>query len=149
MLVKNINDFIKGVQKGRLIALDVGSKTIGIAITDDTQTIITPLEILIRKGNKKDIPILIKIFDDKKIKGIIVGLPLSFNNEDTNCSLFIRRFVDNLSMFTNIPIFLQDERLSSFEAEDLMLDKIGFNKTKKVIDKIAASYILESFLNQI
>lgn len=147
MIFEKLEDFIKKVEKGRLIALDVGTKTIGLAITDDTQSIITPVETISRKGNKKDILILLNIFQEKKVKGIIIGLPLSFDNKDTNCSTFIKRFTNNLSLETDLPIFFQDERLSSFEAEDLMLDKVGFNNTKKVVDKIAASYILESFLN--
>lgn len=147
MIIENLQDFIKQIEKGRLIALDVGTKTIGLAITDDTQSIITPVDTIYRKGNKKDIPILVNIFQEKKVKGIIVGLPLSFDDKDTDCSTFIKRFTNNLSLETNLPIFFQDEKLSSFEAEDLMLDKVGFNKTKKVVDKIAASYILESFLN--
>lgn len=147
MIIENLQDFIKQTEKGRLIALDVGTKTIGLAITDDTQSIITPVDTIYRKGNKKDIPVLLNIFQEKKVKGIIIGLPLSFDNKDTNCSTFIKRFTNNLSLETNLPIFFQDEKLSSFEAEDLMLDKVGFNKTKKVVDKIAASYILESFLN--
>lgn len=147
MIIENLQDFIKQTEKGRLIALDVGTKTIGLAITDDTQSIITPVDTIYRKGNKKDIPILLNIFQGKKVKGIIIGLPLSFDNKDTNCSTFIKRFTNNLSLETDLPIFFQDERLSSFEAEDLMLDKVGFNKTKKVVDKIASSYILESFLN--
>ncbi len=147
MIIENLQDFIKQTEKGRLIALDVGTKTIGLAITDDTQSIITPVDTIYRKGNKKDIPILLNIFQEKKVKGIIIGLPLSFDSKDTNCSTFIKRFTNNLSLETDLPIFFQDERLSSFEAEDLMLDKVGFNKTKKVVDKIASSYILESFLN--
>ena len=147
MIIENLQDFIKQTEKGRLIALDVGTKTIGLAITDDTQSIITPVETISRKGNKKDIPILLNIFREKKVKGVIVGLPLSFNDKETSCSNFIRRFANNLSLETELPIFFQDEKLSSFEAEDLMLDKVGFNNTKKVVDKIAASYILESFLN--
>ena len=146
MIFDTKEEFIKNCPNGRLLGLDVGTKTIGIAITDDTRTIPTPVETLLRKGNKKDFPILLEIFKSKRVRGIIVGLPISFDEKDTDCSLFIKRFANNLSLETELPIFLQDERLSSFEAEDLMLDSIGSNATKKVVDKIAASYILESFL---
>lgn len=145
--MRNINkNFFEKTTTGRLIALDVGTKTIGLAITDDARKISLPLQTILRKGNKKDIPELLKIFEEKKVSGIVVGLPLSFDGEETESSRFIRRFIDNLSLQTNLPIVFQDERLSSFVAEDLMLDKFGTKKTKEVVDKIAASYILSDFL---
>lgn len=148
MIFDTKDEFLKNCPNGRLLGLDVGTKTVGIAITDDTRTIPTPVETLLRKGNKKDFPILLEMARTKRARGIIIGLPISFDERDTDCSLFVKRFADNLSLQTELPIFLQDERLSSFEAEDLMLDNIGSNATKKVVDKIAASYILESFLTQ-
>ena len=148
MIFNNKEDFLKNCPNGRLIGLDVGTKTVGIAITDETRTIPLPVETLMRKGNKKDFPILIEMFKKKKIAGVVIGLPLSFDGSDNDISLFIRRFADNLAKEVDIPMILQDERLSSFAAEDLMLDEIGSNGTKKVVDKIAASYILESFLNE-
>ncbi len=147
MIFNTKEEFLKNCPNGRLIALDVGTKTIGIAITDDKRAIPLPVETLARKGNKKDFPILLKTFREKKAKGIIIGLPISFDENDNETSLFIRRFANNLANETDLPIVFQDERLSSFEAEDLMLDEVGYNRTKKVVDKIAASYILESFLN--
>lgn len=146
MIFYNKEEFLKNCPDGRLISLDVGTKTIGVAITDDTRTIPLPIDTILRKGNKKDFPILIEMFKSKKVKGIIIGLPISFQEEDTETSLFIKRFAENLSKETELPIFFQDERLSSFEAEDLMYQKINSKKMKKVVDKIAASYILESFL---
>lgn len=146
MIFYNKKEFLEQSPQGRLIALDVGTKTIGLAVTDDTRTIASPADTIFRKGNQKDIPALLEIFSQKKIKGIIIGLPISFNEQDTEFSTFVKRFAQNLSTHTNIPITFQDERLSSFEAEDLMLDKIGHLKTKKAVDKVAASYILESFL---
>ncbi len=146
MIFQNKEDFLKYCPKGRLIALDVGTKTIGVAITDDTRKISLPVETIIRSGNKKDFPILVNIFKTKRVSGIVIGLPLSFDGHDNDISLFIKRFAANLSNETDLPIILHDERLSSFVAEDLMLDEIGSNRTKKVVDKIAASYILESFL---
>ena len=147
MIFKNKNNFLKNCSNGKLIALDVGTKTIGVAMTDDKRLLCLPVETILRKGNKKDFQILLNIFKEKKITGIIIGLPISFDGNDNDISNFIRRFTDNLSKETDIPIVFEDERLSSFVAEDLMLDEIGSNKTKKVVDKIAASYILESFLN--
>lgn len=149
MIFDTKEEFIKNCPSGRLIGLDVGTKTIGVAITDDTRTIPSPVETIIRRGNKKDFPILLEIFKSKRANGIIIGLPLSFEEKDTESSLFIKRFANNLVLETELPIIFQDERLSSFVAEDLMLDELGSNKTKKVVDKIAASYILESFLNNI
>ena len=149
MIANSVEEFLKYTPIGRLIALDVGTKRIGIAITDDTRKIITPSETLHRLGNKKDIPYLLKFFMVKKVSGVIVCLPLSFKEEETKYSQFVRRFVDILSKDSKIPFIFQDERLSSFDAEDLMLDLVGSNKTKQVVDKISASYILEYFLNSI
>lgn len=148
VILKNKKDFLKHSHEGRLIALDVGTKTIGIAVTDDTRSMSFPSETLLRKGNQKDIPILLDIFKNKKITGVIMGLPISFEEKDTDSSLFVKRFAENLSIQTELPIVFHDERLSSFEAEDLMLDKVGYHGTKKVVDKIAASFILEGFLSQ-
>lgn len=146
-MIYSPQDFLKICPSGRLLGLDVGTKRIGTAITDDLRKMCLPSDTISRQGNKKDFPILVNICKLKNIKGIIIGLPLSFEGKDTECSLFIKRFAENLSKEISLPIVFQDERLSSFVAEDLMLDSIGSNKTKKVVDKIAASYILESFLN--
>jgi len=140
-------EFLKYSPYGRLLALDMGTKRIGVAVCDELRKIAIPSDTIYRKGNKIDIPIILEMIRSKNIKGIIIGLPISFDEKETNSSIFVRRFVENLLKLTNVPIFLQDERLSSFEAEDLMLDSVGYNKTKIVVDKISASYILESFLN--
>ncbi len=149
MIFEKIDDFIEKIGEKRLISLDVGSKTIGIAISDETRTMALPVETLIRRGNQKDFPILLNIFKEKKVGGVVIGLPLSFNDLENKSTDFVKRFSQNLSLLIDLPIFLQDERLTSFEAEDLMLDKVGFNGTKKVVDKIAASYILSSFLENL
>lgn len=145
MIFQDKTEFLKAA-KGRLLGLDVGTKTIGLAITDDSNKISLPLDTIHRKGNKKDFPVLIEIIKTKKVGGLVVGLPLSFDGSETESSNFIRRFTNNFLSNFEIPIIFQDERLSSFEAEDLMLDEYGYSATKKVVDKIAASYILESFL---
>ena len=149
MIFFDSQEFLKNCQNGRLLALDVGRVRIGVAITDDSRKFSLPSDTIHRQGNKKDFPLIKKIIEEKKIKGIIVGLPISFKEKDTESSIFIKKFTENLAKEINLPICFQDERLTSFEAEDLMLDMIGSNKTKKVVDKISASYILEDFLNNI
>lgn len=147
MIFSNATDFLKICPCGRLLGLDIGTKRIGVATTDDTRKICLPSDTIIRQGNKKDFAILANICKSKNIKGIVIGLPISFDEKETECSSFVKKFTENLSKEIDLPIIFQDERLSSFEAEDLMLDEIGSNGTKRVVDKIAASYILESFLN--
>ena len=149
MIFQNKNNFLKNISSsGRLIALDVGTKTIGIAVCDEKRIICNPVETLRRTKNiDNDINYLINIFKEKKIKGLIVGLPLSFNNEETDISKYIREFINYLSTKIDLPIIFQDERLSSFEAEEFLIEKIGTKKTKKVVDSVSASYILEYFLN--
>lgn len=152
MIYNQIKDFIKVAQKNtRLAGLDVGTKTIGIAISDRDRNLSTPKTTIRRKGNKKDIPILLKFLNENKIGGIVVGLPLTEDDKETKGSLFIRRFVDNLAKSTNLPIIFHDERLTSFMAEDFMIDTMGvkFKKTKEIVDQTAGSFILQDFLDSL
>jgi len=152
MIYKNIKDFLNLTKNNtRLAGLDVGTKTIGIAISDKDRNFSTPKTTIRRKGNKKDIPILLKFLEENKIGGIVIGLPLTKDDKETECSLFIRRFTDNLSSSTELPIIFFDERLSSFMAENFMIDMMGVKckKTKEVVDQTAASFILQNFLDKI
>jgi len=152
MIYKQIKDFLKPVSNNqRLAGLDVGTKTIGIAISDKDKNLSTPKTTIRRKGNKKDIPLLLKILDENQVGGIVIGLPLTEDEKETKISLFIRKFAENLSKATNLPICFFDERLSSFMAKDFMIDTMGvkYQKTKKLVDQTAASFILQSFLDEI
>jgi len=151
MLYNQIENFIISTESGtRIVGIDVGTKTIGIAISDKDRNLSTPKTTIRRKGNKKDIPLLLKFLEENKIGGIIVGLPLTEDDQETGCSLFIRRFTDNLSKSTELPILFFDERLSSFMAEDFMITTMGvkFRKTKEIVDQTAASFILQNFLDR-
>jgi len=149
MIHNTKKDFLKNIpENSKLAALDVGTKTIGIAVCDETKTITTPKYTIQRKGNKKDIPILLEKLKEYNVSGIVVGLPLSAENQDTEMSLFIKRFAENLEKQTQLLITFQNERLTSHEAKSFMIDqmKVKYSKTQKVIDQIAAACILESFL---
>ncbi|MDR3289842.1 MAG: Holliday junction resolvase RuvX [Rickettsiales bacterium] len=131
---------------GKLLGLDVGTKNIGIAITDDTRKICMPSELLIRQSNKKDFEVLQTMIKKKKAKGIVVGLPLYFNDEESEITKFVKRFAENLAKVIEIPMVYCNESLTSFEAEEVMR---GVGDIKKNVDKISASYILEHFLVRI
>jgi putative holliday junction resolvase len=152
MIYNQIKEFVNTIKNnGRLAGLDVGTKTIGIAISDKNRNLSTPKITMQRKGNQKDIPLLIKFLEQNQIKGIIVGLPLTKNDKETQMSLFIRKFAENLSKKIELPIYCFDEYLSSFMAEDFMINTIGikYKKIKKLVDQTAASFILQNFLDKL
>ncbi len=138
--------------EGRLIALDVGTKIIGVAISDSLRIISNPKSIITRQGNKKDFLIIQKIIAENNIHVVVIGLPLNMDGSESEMSSFVRRFADNLDQFLKkAKIIFFDERLSSFEAEELINKGIGLKKTDKkgLIDQVAASLILQSFLDQL
>lgn len=149
MIFDSPDDFIANIPpNSRIGALDVGTKNIGIAISDTGWNIATPKFVLRRSGGG-DIPALVSKLEEFSAKGILVGLPLSMDDGDSNFTRYVRKFAQQLADATQLPIFMQDERLSSFMSESFMMDDLGISqkKTKKVVDKIAASYILQEFLD--
>lgn len=136
-------------REGRLMAIDVGTKRIGIAVSDKDRNIATPKTTIIRKGNIPDFNKIKDLILDNDIKALIIGLPINMDESENEMSQFVRRFAKNLDEFLNneAKIFLQDERLSSFMAKDDLITAIKGKKNKKksVIDQMAASLILQSF----
>lgn len=128
---------------GRLLALDVGTKRIGIATCDSTRLIATPRMILNRHNNVDDFTKIKQFAEENEIVGIVVGLPVGY---DETCKI-IQKFTDNLFDFLErkIPITLFDESLSSFEAKEIHSSKLS-RKKNKFVDDIAAAVILEHFL---
>lgn len=149
-----ITDFKKFLdsESGRILALDIGTKRIGVAICDETRSIMTPKLILNRQNNQKDFEKIAKIIFDSKVIGLVVGLPFNLDGSSTQMTEFVLRFADNFVKFwqnshkNKMPLILWDERLSSFEARDL-ISKIP--KKKKFYDDIAANVILEHLLNDL
>jgi putative Holliday junction resolvase len=153
VIYNNINQLNQDLpEQGRIMALDVGTKTIGVAISDATRIIATPKITLNRKGNQKDFVLIKKIIDENNIAALIIGLPLHMDGSESEITQFIKRFADNLDKFLlDFKMVFFDERLSSFEAEDILNErmKIRNNKKKQLVDQIAASVILQSALDEI
>ena len=137
-------DQINTVQN--LLGLDFGDKTIGIAVSDKTKTIATPIMTLKRKGIEKDIKILLSIFNEYDVGGVVLGLPLSLDGNENERTEKVRKFAKELSK--NIKVTFYDERYSSDVIyKELRKNSISRNKIKKKINQLAASYILQGFLD--
>jgi putative Holliday junction resolvase len=134
--------------KGRLMAIDVGTKRIGVAISDEMRFISTPKFILDRQSNLKDFEKLKNFLNENKIVAIVIGRPLAMNGDKIPMTEFSEKFAKNFDEFLGeeIPIFLFEERLTSFEARDVKAWGGTSRKKNKFIDDIAASFILQHFL---
>ncbi len=134
--------------KGRLMAIDVGTKRIGIAVCDDRRVISTPKLILNRQGNQKDFTKIREFISENNIVGIVIGHPLQMDGSPQMMSEFAENFAKNFDEFLEkkFPIFLFEERLSSFEAREYNLSPLS-RKKNKFVDDIAASVILQHFLS--
>ena len=131
-----------------LLGLDFGDKTIGIAVSDKSKTIATPIITIKRKGILKDIEKLLSILEEYDVGGIILGLPLSLDGSENERTEKVRNFAIELKKCKNIKIAFQDERYSSDVIyKELRKNSISNKKIKKKIDQMAASYILQGFLD--
>ena len=149
MAILQLQYFTKLQIKGRILALDLGTKRIGVAISDDTQTFASPKTIVNRQSNEKDFTKIKEIIDESKIVAIVIGLPLNMDQSSSKMSKFSEDFARNLDDFLQkkLPIILLDERLTSFAAQEI--NNSEFSRKQKHLDDIAASIILEEFLNEI
>ncbi len=131
-----------------LSGLDVGDKTIGIAICDKTRTIATPIKTLNRKGTKKDIIELMDLFQEYDVGGVVLGLPLSLNGEENERTKKVRTFAEEIKVRIDLKITFYDERYSSDVIYKLLRkSSLSSTKIKKKINHFAASYILQGFLD--
>lgn len=150
MSVIDISDLTKTVLRGsRLLGLDVGSKTIGLALSDSNRTVATPLETIRRTKFTKDAEHLFSLIDEHRIGALVIGLPVNMNGTEGPRCQSVRQFAANLLKLRNIPIVFWDERWSTAAAERALLEAdASRRKRADVIDKVAASYILQGALDR-
>jgi len=149
MIFEDINKFKNKISNnGILMALDIGTKKIGIATSDFHQIITTP-QLTIRPTANEDLFLKIKeqITEFNPI-AIIIGLPLNMDESESEMSKYVRNFSKNLDEFLkNYNILLLDERLSSFSAFEILKENKKTKKRKELIDQISAAVILQSFID--
>ena len=134
----------------RYLGLDLGTKTLGLAISDKTGMIANNLMILRHDENYDSLlDKLEEIIKEKEVDALVLGLPKNMDNSIGHRAEIALSFKDKLEERFNIPVYMQDERLSTKEAENLLIaNDTSRKKRKRVIDGLAATIILESFLDR-
>jgi putative holliday junction resolvase len=134
----------------RLMGLDLGTKTIGVATSDLTHTIATARETIIRLKFTGDAKRIMEIAADENIKLVVLGLPINMDGSEGARAQSTRSFARNLAKLTPVPIVFWDERLSTVAVNRVMLDaNMSRKKRSENVDKLAAAYILQSFLDTV
>lgn len=135
---------------GKLLGLDLGTKTIGVAVSDGMRYSATPLETIARTKFTADAARLTALVAENQAVGIVLGLPLNMNGSEGPRAQSTRAFARNLSRLVAIPIAFWDERLStSAVTRTLIAADVRRDKRAEVVDKLAASYILQGALERL
>ena len=133
----------------KYIGLDLGTKTLGIATSDLTGTIASPYKTIRYSKEESMIAELLIVLEEKEIEKIVIGMPINMNGSKGESALRTEDFINILKTKTNIVIDIQDERLSTREAQNILISAdVSRMKRKKVIDKLAAVVILQNYLNK-
>lgn len=134
----------------RILALDVGSKTIGLAVSDPIGWTAQSLTTLDRKGEERDIAAILSWVEKLEAKEILIGLPLNMNGSEGPQAERVRAFGEKLGRALSIPLHFWDERLSTVAAEKTLLEAdLSREKRKKVINQMAAAFILQGYLDSL
>ncbi len=149
-MIEKTNNLIEQLITSQiLVGLDIGYKTIGIAVSDRSFTIATPLNTVSRKGTKKDLLKIKEFLSEYNIGGFILGLPLSLDGNDNEQTSKIRKFSIELQSFFSVPFEFWDERYSSdIIFKELRKSDFSSSKIKKKLDQQSAAYILQGYLDK-
>ncbi|MDL1971971.1 MAG: Holliday junction resolvase RuvX [Deltaproteobacteria bacterium] len=136
-------------KKQRILALDVGTKRIGVAITDELGYTAQPLVVISKEGDEKAIEEIKKIVIKYNVGKIVIGLPFTLRDRIGKMAERVLRFADKLKSNLEIPIVTWDESFTTTEAEDILIKAdLSRKRRREIKDKIAASFILESYLRE-
>lgn len=134
----------------RIIAFDIGDKRIGVAVSDPFNTFALPANTYFRTKNaSEDANKLSDLVKEKDAGLIVCGLPVNFDGSESIQTQKTKKFVELLQQYTNVPVVFEDERFTTMEAERVLISGgVRRENRKQSIDSIAASYILEGYLNR-
>ncbi len=130
-----------------LLGIDLGSKRIGIAKTDELGWAAHPLCVIARHGGKRDLEAISTLVKEHAPTAVVVGLPLNMDDSEGPAAVAARRFAEKLADYLSIAVHLWDERLTTWEAQEILKQTgVKPGKRRKVVDQLAAALILESYL---
>ena len=150
MAICNPTELPKMLGQGqRLLGIDLGEKTIGLALSDPGRIIASPLETLRRTRFSSDVETLLALMAEHGVGALVIGLPLNMDGSEGPRCQSVRQFADNLLEKMDIPIAFWDERLSTVAVTRTLLEADMSRKRRaEVVDKMAASYILQGALDR-
>ena len=142
-------DFSRVPKRGRIVALDLGTKKVGAAVSDELQITTRGVRIIKRENWKKFLQQIIELLAEFDAVALVLGLPLESDSAESPMSLEARRLARNFSLSIKIPVFLQDERVTTYEARGRLWEA-GLNdkQIRANLDSEAAAIILSDFLTQ-
>jgi len=152
MVFQSLSELIKYLpKKSRLLGLDVGRKTIGLAVSDSDMKIATTVGTIRRSKFTKDVKNLDAIITERQVNGLVLGLPISMDGKEGPACQSVRQFAVNLDNILEIGITFWDERLSTSAVERLLIKEadLSRNRRSEIIDKMAAAYILQGALDSL
>ena len=134
---------------GRLLGLDVGARTIGLAISDGGLKVASPLDTIRRAGLARDLRALEALIAERRVGGLVVGLPVNMDATEGRRAQSVRQFVADLGRHIDLPVAFWDERLSTAAVERLLVREADLSRRRRarVVDKMAAAYILQGALD--
>lgn len=131
-----------------MLAIDLGSKRIGIAVSDGLGITVRPVETIRRSNRERDIARLKFLVEDLEAEAVVVGLPLRMDGTTGDAARAALRFVEVLQERLDVPVLTQDERLTSYEAEQMMIERgLGREERRARSDEFAAMLILQDYLS--
>lgn len=151
MICAEVESFAAALPRdGAVAGLDLGTVTIGVAVSDLRRRVATPVETIRRKKFTLDAQRLLEIAKARDLKGLVLGLPINMDGTEGPRAQSTRAFARNLSGLTDLPIAFWDERLSTVAAERALLEADMSRKRRaEMIDHVAAGYILQGMLDRL
>ncbi|MDY0872995.1 Holliday junction resolvase RuvX [Dongia rigui] len=151
MIIPALQDLARELPRGqRLMGIDLGDKTIGIAVGDPGHMIATPVTTIRRKKFTEDAQVLLKLIDDRQVGGLVIGWPLNMDGSEGPRCQSVKQFANNMAKLRDLPMTFWDERLSTVAVtRDMIAADLSRGKRAKVVDQSAAAFILQGALDSL